>query len=400
MRGRVRFAPVPRAWAWNPRTGCWEDSEARELWADVPPPPRRRVSRRSRNARGRQLELDLPLGTGSGDLPPRPLPHAATARLWAQVPPRWRTLLAPVGHSPWRCLLFLHHLGSPAEDLFASNPTLAWLLANQIDPSDWRCMPDLRTDLLHHLAGKQHKLLHMLDLPAEKWVVKLLGKLEIRASPGSTLQNVRRVMRHPEVHKGFQHLERVRSSHLGLVDVGTAPLLQPSLLRELGAYDAEHPEWLWYRDILRDIGSWRLRGVKVPVFSRMRDLIRWALSEQERNKHTSVLLQRVHEEFPPPPFPGDEVFVPIRDPRELKLEGRFMRHCVNTYLRKVEVGAVCVYKVLAPERATLGLRRVSALHWEILDLKCVCNQRPSAATVAAVNTWLAANHAKLMRQSV
>lgn len=63
-----------------------------------------------------------------------------------------------------------------------------------------------------------------------------------------------------------------------------------------------------------------------------------------------------HAPFPYPPFPGTPDIVPLLHPEELRDEARLMRNYFVTYLpHRMHWGTRYLYRVLAPERATLCL---------------------------------------------
>ena len=62
-----------------------------------------------------------------------------------------------------------------------------------------------------------------------------------------------------------------------------------------------------------------------------------------------------------------------------------MRHCCASYADKIRDGESYLYRVLAPERATLEIRRRRPV---ILELRLAKNQSPAPRTRAAVDRWL------------
>jgi hypothetical protein len=55
----------------------------------------------------------------------------------------------------------------------------------------------------------------------------------------------------------------------------------------------------------------------------------------------------------------------------------------------VRRGGLYIYRVLAPERATLAIARNRAGAWRVSELKAAANHPPANSTVAAIRTWLA-----------
>ena len=90
--------------------------------------------------------------------------------------------------------------------------------------------------------------------------------------------------------------------------------------------------------------------------------------------------------FPPPPIPGTEKIVALDSPGLLIDEGRKQRHCVAIKAEEVASGQMYVYRVLAPERATLSIIRAGA-GWEFGEL-CGPGNRPVAErTKQFVRNW-------------
>jgi hypothetical protein len=101
------------------------------------------------------------------------------------------------------------------------------------------------------------------------------------------------------------------------------------------------------------------------------------------------VLPRPEKERPWPrsPLPETPDIRPITSAEELQREGRKMHHCAGGYVRRAARGECFFYRVVAPERATLAIER-GPRGWRILDLKAVCNRKPSAATLRTVQAWL------------
>ena len=92
--------------------------------------------------------------------------------------------------------------------------------------------------------------------------------------------------------------------------------------------------------------------------------------------------------FPLPPIPGSEEIIPITTYRELFVEGKKMHHCVACYLQKIRSGNSYIYKVFAPQRATLEIVLNQGSSPGVGQLKLAHNQEPSKETLAAVHEWM------------
>nr|WP_274607975.1 PcfJ domain-containing protein [Thiorhodovibrio winogradskyi] len=90
--------------------------------------------------------------------------------------------------------------------------------------------------------------------------------------------------------------------------------------------------------------------------------------------------------YPPAPFADTQSIQAIKTPDALQAETEEMAHCVSSYSERIYNGRYAVYKVLAPERLTLGLK----IHdGRVLfdQLRGVANQTPSQQAQAAVEQW-------------
>ncbi len=93
------------------------------------------------------------------------------------------------------------------------------------------------------------------------------------------------------------------------------------------------------------------------------------------------------ELFPSPPVSGTKNILYIRFKNELVLEGKEMDHCVASYYSRIIKGNYFVYRILCPQRATVGIYSRSG-KLEIDQIRLQGNQIPSQATQQAVLTWL------------
>ena len=109
-----------------------------------------------------------------------------------------------------------------------------------------------------------------------------------------------------------------------------------------------------------------------------------------RNASSIELGRRI---FPEPPLQGNEIVVPITGEEELRAEGQHMEHCVAIYAEEVAGRNYYIYKVLAPERATLSVRRTVG-GWVLSELRGRGNAKLSKQTQKRVLDWFQAakNH--------
>ncbi len=91
--------------------------------------------------------------------------------------------------------------------------------------------------------------------------------------------------------------------------------------------------------------------------------------------------------LPPPLFPGTATIQHIVTVGELKAEGCVMRSCVASLRSQALTGECVLYRVLAPQRATLELRRNKDGILQIGQLKLAKNRPPAAESWNIVRQW-------------
>ena len=99
------------------------------------------------------------------------------------------------------------------------------------------------------------------------------------------------------------------------------------------------------------------------------------------------LLSDMQYEFPEPPLPSTEGIVPIRNVSELYAEAQEQQNCVASYAKYVADGEYYVYRMLAPERATISLRR-EGRGWTLGEVAAFRNASVSKSAYASVAAWL------------
>jgi hypothetical protein len=161
----------------------------------------------------------------------------------------------------------------------------------------------------------------------------------------------------------------------------------PAAIRQLGRISPETPHF----DILgrlEDLADEaRKKGVVVPMIRSLRD-IDAAFRPPPPPARKPARAPKVG--FPEPPVPETATIRAIRSRSALRQEGHVMRHCIGTnryYLREILTGNLYPYRVSAPMRLTLAIRRV-ADEWQIGEAKGLENALPTKAAMAAIKTWL------------
>lgn len=276
-----------------------------------------------------------------------------------------------------------------AAQLADTHPALAFLLATH---AFWRAdrppadTEELRAVLRHRRAG----ILAWLGFaPATESAVRLTGKVTASACRREILAGLRAALGDAERLALLRGLPRLNRGALELIaDPALLAQVSPRVLRETAADPGE--DWIpWTAEKLRACGLPREGGPTAcpPLSSRAQineafagTAMLWDLPEYER-------LAEKGFSFPPPPFPGDANIQPLRTPRAVIEEGRAQGNCVMKYIPSIAAGRHFLCRVLAPERATLLLRKSNGV-WRMESIEAKENRPVSDATRIHAAQWL------------
>ena len=322
--------------------------------------------------------------SGDPTLPPSPESAAGFGRFISRVP---AGLVAGVARFPedhWAMLSWLARTGVAGDDLLKSNPCLALMLARA--PS-FAARPARMPVWSLRPAAQQKHLLGRLGFPPTDATGRLVRKVVFSAMTIRRLRGVRDAIRRAPVIAGhLAHLRRVNANVLAAV-AGGGPQVTPRLLTLLSDAAHDDPAAALGGAIADTVRGLRLLHPRrpLPVFDHLSQIDRL---------HEAVVDElarfdgRGERPFPVPPVEGTETIVPLLTAVDLVIEGRQQHNCVASYERLARRGGIALYRVTAPERATLSLVHERG-RWRIDELKGPCNRRVAQPTRDAVNAWLA-----------
>lgn len=319
-------------------------------------------------------------------------PTDPLAVFMASVPEPIRMLLGAYRQRHWHMLSFFARCPG-AEDLARSNPALAFALANS-----WvfrKCPVRQPMRSARALVRKpQVEILDWLDFPATKSAVRLLRRLVPESVSVEALLYLRAGMSDPESHRLLRHLPRINRGAIFLATRhDLRPFVTPQLLREMADLANLEPgsgavgvDVEFAHAAHRILAEFMALDPELRPAHPRRIFSFLQLGEISENMHRHEMA-RSNRPFPPPPLPETETIRAIRSTLELSREGLEMHHCIGTYAEDVLAGRAYVYRLLAPERATLLVEK-RGRHWGLGDIRKAANLRVREETYCEIESWL------------
>ena len=305
------------------------------------------------------------------------------------IPEEVISAVAPYSSRHWHLLNLIARCPG-ALDLVRSTPALAFALASLWafrSPSP--CQPLRAARAL--LRKSQPQIAAWLGFPSDRSTMRVLRKIE---SAECTIPNLLHLRDQLRVHpKPLRHMRILGTESLHIMARATGRYaVSDAYLCELGA-DPE-PFWLVNEQaLIRDVLWMRESLGETGIF-----VIRSHAHLQRLHDHLIERVGRMDlklldaDQLPEPPFPGvattDLHLEPLTTPTALLIEGRAQSNCVGAYAKRIRRGGLCVYRVLAPERATLSIARIRNGTWRISELKAAANAEVMESTRRSVEAWL------------
>jgi len=273
-----------------------------------------------------------------------------------------------------------------ALDLLRSAPLLLWLLLTVARQNEWPepkiedCLRDKRRDIL--AACGFH--------PAQS-TLRLLGKLVFPGYGRQAFGLASPWLRDPGLGASLRHYRAVSEAQLLFLRNHPEQAALP-MVREAASEGAGY-----FQDLERVLADVRRMREDLAGGPEAADPLRGPrpqdlLGEHERLVRRLNALETVPDgdegHYPAPPIPGTDTIVPVPNHGELALEGHMQAHCVRSYHRQIKAGGYYVYKVLQPQRATLGLSLTPGLPCRIDQLTGHGNAPVSEETRRRVQDWL------------
>lgn len=280
-------------------------------------------------------------------------------------------------------LLKLLQLSSAAVDLAQGNQALAFALAH---PEFFRERYSTLEGAAAIARERQREIAGWLGFPETDQAVKTLSKMPGASVFKKTLRSLRSSMEFPEARRVLSHLPRINAGVLGFVENARLleqvpiPLLQRVAEKREEDVEARSSDlWSQCANMARDLGESLRRPASIEK------LEEWYL---EISKKWLIKNPPGPKPFPDPPLAGTQTIQAILTAEGLIEEGRLQFHCVAAYANHVRAGRMYVYRVLAPQRATLSIVKGPCGQWVIGQLRLQKNLLCNGATVKHVTNWL------------
>lgn len=265
--------------------------------------------------------------------------------------------------------------------LLLSSPILMWMvlqhsIENQIDAKD----------VFEQFYWKRTTLLTLFGLPASKVTLRFLYKYKT---------------------KDFDHFEFVSiKQFFSLHDLTDISRIKNNKIRFI-RWLIEEPKWIrsgFAKNIGEDADIFALKNYIRDTLRMGCQLDHPQVEENLLNCQTLVQVNEMHDRFieringltfkehenivyPLSALDATESIIPILNQKELMIEGRAMKHCIASYHNKIFDGEYSVFKVLEPQRATVGL--IHKHDKVVIDqIRLMCNGMPSEETKDKVYWWL------------
>jgi hypothetical protein len=295
----------------------------------------------------------------------------AMAKACEEIPGRQLTMLMLMQASP------------AAAELAQSNRALVFALSH---PHFFRERFSTLQGAAIVVKRRQREIAAWLGFPETDSAVRTLSKLAGASIFKESLRVLRSSMVASNGQKILSHLPRINAGVLGFVaEEELCGIVPMPLLMEVAENRDEDMQaqtahvWEHCVTMARELGE----SLRRP--SSIQKLDEWYQEIWERWVEKNPPLPKT---FPPPPLGEIPTIQPILDEAGLIEEGKQQSNCVGFYGDRVRSGSVLIYRVLAPERATLSLVMGQGGQWVIGQLKLSSNQPCSELTKKHVTDWL------------
>lgn len=309
----------------------------------------------------------------------------AYRRLFELIPDDVIDAIGGYSERQWNMLSFIARCPGALE-LHNSNPALAFSIASsRVFRDRFAGMPLAE---MRSLAGRrQRDAMAWLGFPPTDAAVRVFKKIAVTDVNIPMLMALRKGMKSHAVNKLLAHLPGIKPAiaHI-LGEPALLGLCSFRLIEELSAI-GDNDTSMQHLFRLRDVEEMGLRiktgrSIVIGSTERLNEVYEQMVDKINRVEREG-LFQYL---FPSPPFPGLKNIEPVESPLELLREGEAQHNCAATYSGRVAEGKAYLYRVLAPERATICVLK-KRRKWVLSEIKAACNRPVGFETAKAVTAW-------------
>lgn len=317
----------------------------------------------------------------------------AHQRYLASFPAAVVSCLRGLHEGQWAMIRFAS-LHPHAIDLMESSLALAFALAHA---GQMRGVQVATSEIRRALGWRQREIAAWLGFDGGQRAVNLLRKVVPRAIGLAELNTLRRWLRQGDP-LAIRHLPRITQPVvwvLGAEDIHQY-LTHAALLCIAGMRDPEG--WGDNGPILTGMAVMSaLRQINDALWDeRTRRAVAGALATQDPPTINPSLAERVveacgrHGNVPPSPVADGEGIAHLTTIADIVLEGAAQRNCVHDLIPSVAAGGLHLYRMTAPERATIAIEP-HAGRWVLSEIEGPKGRAVGPAAVRAALDWLAAH---------
>ncbi|MDX2469317.1 MAG: PcfJ domain-containing protein [SAR324 cluster bacterium] len=296
-----------------------------------------------------------------------------------------------------------------AKDLFDSNPNLLWFLLSIVHEESWE-----EAEVIYVFTLKQKEIAALVIREKLAGAVNFFKKLTALGHYSSDFVFLKEFFEKSNSLEPYFHLGSIPLNLLELMNfwflLGKWAISASAGIKTVNEsaffYSQVENSFYTFKESLRianllNIDFWGA----ISHFKLIREIEalhdRWSEEYQRRNperpneratsssRRWDLFLDHIAgaNRFPAPPITDTLLIKAIRSPHQLFVEGIEQKHCVYTYQNQVQSGECYIYKVLAPERATLLIKQKlgTCVIGQIQGKK---NSQVSSETLRSIQDWL------------
>ena len=288
-------------------------------------------------------------------------------------------------------LLYYISTNNNALELFINNKIFTFILFRYAISNNIKL-----TDIVDVTSCKLQNILEFCDLPSSKSAVKFLQKIDFDIYDQEQYLLLRYVLV-TGFYRKFSHLDKIKYIVIKLLIL--SPYFYKLAIHDVNISELEFNNIKYlFRDITRMatvLGIFNIDNLifgckSISNLTKVHDKLTEKINLIKPNDEIKI-------HYNDPPIKGNENIVPITTLKELIVEGACQCNCVKNYNDRILSGEYYIYKVLSPERSTLGLEKCGFNHFKIDQIKGKLNRKVSVETEKIVFDWLNLAYGKTLR---